>query len=120
MGTSSARLAFCSTNKTVRPNERLQITDKAKSVLHREVLATANAVRLSARLSEVATADAVEEVKHDADYEPDDQPPPSRPWKGGHESECGERARRRDKPDPWRREPARQVRLAHTQHENSY
>jgi hypothetical protein len=28
----------------------------------------------------------VEEVKHDADYEPDDQPPPSRPWKGGHES----------------------------------
>jgi hypothetical protein len=26
----------------VRPNERLQITDKAKSVLHRDVLAAAN------------------------------------------------------------------------------
>src|SRR6266480_996136 len=32
------------------------------------------------RLGEVATADAVEEVKHDADYEPDDEAFPCSPW----------------------------------------
>src|SRR5437870_13862848 len=70
-------------------------------------------------LGQVATAHAVTEVNYHPDDEPNNQPPPRRPRERSHESEGGDRACRCDEPDPRRGEFARQIWLAHTQHQDS-
>src|SRR6266545_7616831 len=61
----------------------------------------------------------VGEVDDHPDREPDEQPLPGDGREGLHEVGGRERARRGHEPDPRRLEDARQVRLAHPQHEDT-